>query len=71
MSKAEILAAIPKLTPEERHEIRLRLDELDDDRLSREEWALLDKRIAEHEADPESAIPWEEFKARLEQKFGQ
>jgi putative addiction module component (TIGR02574 family) len=71
MSKAEILAAIPKLTPEERHEIRLRLDELDDDRLSREEWALIDKRIAEHEADPESAIPWEEFKARLEQKFGQ
>jgi putative addiction module component (TIGR02574 family) len=70
MSKAEILEEIPSLTPEERDEIRRKLDELDDS-LTPEEWALIDKRIAEHEADPQSAIPWEKFKADLDEKFGQ
>ena len=69
MSKAEILAEIPKLTPAEREEIRARLDELDDS-LTPEELALIDQRIAEHEADPQSAIPWEKAKAHLEEKFG-
>ena len=31
MSKVEILQELPKLTPEERKEIRLKLAELDDD----------------------------------------
>jgi putative addiction module component (TIGR02574 family) len=69
MSKAEILEEIPSLTPEERDEIRQKLDELDDS-LTAEELALVDKRIAEHEANPQSAIPWEKFKAGLEEKFG-
>lgn len=55
MSKAEILEAIPKLTPEEREEVRQRLDEIDDS-LTPEEWAL-DKRLAEHEADPLTFAP--------------
>ena len=70
MSKAEIFEEIAKLTPAERDEIRHKLDELDENTLTPEEWALVDKRIAEHESDPESAIPWDEFKARLDQKFG-
>ena len=37
MSKIEILDEIPKLTPEERDEIRQKLDELDD-ALTAEEW---------------------------------
>ena len=70
MSKAEILEQITKLTQVERDEIRQRLDELEEDALTPEEWALIDKRIAEHESDPESAIKWDEFKTRLDQKFG-
>jgi putative addiction module component (TIGR02574 family) len=69
VSKAEILEAIPKLTPEERDEIRLKLDELDD-QLTGQELALIDARIAEHEANPQSAIPWEDFKKDLESKYG-
>ena len=69
MSKADILDAIPKLTVEERDEIRQKLDECDDV-LSAEDLARIDARIAEHEADPQSAIPWQEFKANLEKKYG-
>jgi putative addiction module component (TIGR02574 family) len=29
----------------------------------------LDRRMAEHKADPSSAIPWEEVRARLRQRF--
>jgi putative addiction module component (TIGR02574 family) len=65
MSKTEILAEIEKLTPEERDEIRQKLEEFDEDSLSAEEGALIDARMAEHEANPQSAIPWQEFKARL------
>lgn len=77
MSKAEILAEIPKLTKEERYEIRVKLAEMDgdvwldeDDPLTDAEKALIDTRLAEHVANPQSAVSLEEFKARLEQKFG-
>ena len=70
MSKSEILEEITKLTPAERDEIRNKLDELDEDTLTPDEWALIDKRIAEHDSNPESAVPWDKFKARLDQKFG-
>jgi putative addiction module component (TIGR02574 family) len=68
MSKVEILAEIPRLTPEERDEIRQKLDEFDD-ALTAEELVLIDARMAEHEANPQTAIPWEEFKTRLEKKY--
>ena len=78
MSKAEILAEIPKLTKEEREEIRFKLAELDgdgwlddDDPLTDEEKALIEARIAAHEKNPETAIPWEQFEARLKQRLGQ
>ena len=77
MSKAEILQELPKLTREERKEIRLELAELDpdewldeDDPLTDEEKKLIDARLAEHEANPESAISLEEFNARIQKKFG-
>ncbi len=75
MSKAEILDEIPKLTPEEREEIRRKLDEVDgvkaleDDDLTAEQWALADQRIAEHKVDPASAIPIEQMKAGLRARF--
>jgi putative addiction module component (TIGR02574 family) len=67
MSKAEILEEIPKLTPEERDEIRQKLDEYDE--LSAEDLALIDARIEEHRQDPSSAISIDELKSRLRAQF--
>jgi putative addiction module component (TIGR02574 family) len=78
MSKAEILAEIPKLTKEERHEIRLKLAEMDgdgwldeDDPLTDAEKALLETRLEDMEKHPEKSIPWEEAEARLKARFGE
>lgn len=78
MSKSEILKELPKLTAEERHEIRLKLAELDgddwldgDDSLTDEEKALIDSRIEAHEKNPETAIPWDEVRARLNRRLGE
>jgi hypothetical protein len=77
MSKAKILEELPNLTSEERHEIRLKLAELDgdgwlddDDPLSDQEIALLRARLADMEQHPEASIPWEEVKRRIEARFG-
>jgi putative addiction module component (TIGR02574 family) len=78
MSKAEIPAEIPKLTPQEREEIYLKLAELDgdkwmdaDDPLTDADKALIESRIEAHEKNPQTAIPWEEFDARLKQRLGE
>ena len=78
MSKAEIVAELPKLTPAEREEIRLKLAELDgqdwldeDDPLTDAEKAMIESRIAAHEKNPETAIPWEEYEARLKRRMGE
>jgi len=78
MSKAEILAEIPKLTPQEREEIYLKLAELDDnkwmdadDPLTDADKALIESRIAAHEQNPQTAVPWEEVDARLKQRLGE
>ena len=77
MSKAEILSELPRLTKQERHEIRVKLAEMDsdgwlddDDPLSDEDKALIDARLQAQEKNPESAIPWDEFEARLRRKTG-
>jgi len=76
MSKIEILEELPRLTKEERFEIRLKLAELDgegwlddDDPLTDEQKALLEARLADMELHPETSIPWEEAKRRLEERF--
>jgi len=76
MSKTEILEQLPKLTPDERFEIRVKLAELDGDRwlddddpLTDEQKALLDARLADMEAHPEKSIPWEEVKRHLEARL--
>lgn len=38
--------------------------------LSEEQRQELDRRLAEHEADPASATTWKELRARLLQRFG-
>lgn len=71
MSKIEILTELPKLTPEERQEVRELLaqidgtDWLDDGELTDEEKALIDARIDECERNPLSFLPWDEAKARI------
>ena len=72
MSKTEILEELPKLTSEERHEIRLKLAELDgdgwlddDDPLTDAEKALLDTRLAAYEKDPDAGSSWDEVESRI------
>ena len=76
MSKTEILDELPKLTKEERFEIRLKLAELDgdnwlddDDPLTDEQKALLETRLRDMELYPETSIPWTEAKRRLQERF--
>ena len=78
MSKAEILQELPKLTKEERYEIRVTIAEMDnegwldeDDPLSDEQKALLESRLEDMEKNPEKSVPWKEAEARLRARFGQ
>ncbi|MBX3737949.1 MAG: hypothetical protein KF715_14730 [Candidatus Didemnitutus sp.] len=76
MSFQEVLAELPKLSPEERDLVRARLAELageewmDADELSSEEKALIEARIAEHERNPGTAISWEIMEAKLKARYG-
>ncbi len=72
MSKAEILAQLPKLNPIELGEIRDRIWQLEEAELlsgraqpSDEEKALLDEEFQDFERDPASGSSWEEVKSRL------
>ena len=72
MSKTEILDELPKLTKSERDEIRLKLTEIDgdswfdsDERLSEDEKALLDSRLAAYLKNPEEGSSWEEVESRI------
>jgi putative addiction module component (TIGR02574 family) len=78
MSKAEILAELPKLTKSERYEIRVKLAEMDgdgwlddDDPLSDADKALLEERLAACEKDPEAGSSWEEVQDRLRARLKQ
>jgi len=75
MSKKEIIAELPKLTSDDRKEILDKIwaldgrDWLDGGELTHDERLLIEQRLAEHEKDPEAAIPWEEVEARLRHRF--
>jgi hypothetical protein len=71
VSKVDILNELPRLSPEERQEVRLRLAELD-----REDWvdagdlsdaqkALIEERCREMDANPGSSLSWIEARAQL------
>ena len=73
----QILEELPKLTREERHEIRVKLAELDgdelcdaDDELTLQEKELLDARLKDMEEHPEKSVSWEDAKRRIESRFG-
>ena len=71
MSKVEILNELPKLTMEERWEVRELLAELDGDdwlddgELTEAEKRLVDSRLDECDLSPSAFISWEEAKARI------
>jgi len=77
MSKAEILEQLPKLTPAERFEIRVKLAELDgerwlddDDPLTDDQKALLEARLADMDQHPEASIAWDDARKRIESRLG-
>ena len=71
MSKAEILAELPKLKAEERRQIYERLCELQEQDLlkgagpTEEEKKLLDSALAEYEKDRDKGRPWREVIGEL------
>ena len=72
MSKADILAELPKLSRAERQEVRLKLARLDGeewfdagDPLTDAEKALLDARLAAYEQAPDAGSSWPEVEARI------
>jgi hypothetical protein len=74
MSKAEILAELPKLSPNELAEVQAKLDELigdgwlDNGELSEADKVALDEGLAEYERSPDAGSSWEEVKARIQAK---
>jgi len=65
------MEALPKLSPEERREIRAKLNELDagewfdDGELSEQDKAIIEACLDEYDRNPEAASSWEEAKARV------
>jgi len=75
MSKAEILAQLPHLSPEDLAEVRAKLDELaadawqDRGELSDADKQSLDATLAAYEQSPDAGSPWEQVKARVQAKL--
>ena len=76
MRKVQILEELPKLTAEDRQEIRQKLNEIDgdewldgDDPLTEAEKSLLEVRLAAYEREPEAGSSWEEVEARIQSRI--
>lgn len=70
MSKSEILAALPRLSAEDREEILSLLWRLEEDETIRRgasasERALLDRELADYEATRDPGHPWPDVEKRL------
>jgi putative addiction module component (TIGR02574 family) len=78
MSKLEILEELPRLSAEDRLEIRQKLNEIDggewldgDDPLTDAEKSLLESRLAAYRQEPNAGSSWEEVEARLRARLNQ
>lgn len=75
MTKTEILAELPKLTPAELTEVQAKLDELtgdgwtDNGQLSEADKAALDEALAEYKKYPGAVSSWAEVQARIRAKL--
>jgi len=69
MSKAEILAELPRLSPQERGEILEQLWRLEEAAgPTAQEKTLLDETQAAYEAEPTAGTSWSEVEARLRRR---
>ena len=69
MSKAEILAELPKLSPQDRDEILAQLWQMEESAGPTErEKGLLNEAQAAYEANPTAGAPWSEVEARLRRR---
>jgi len=69
MSKTEIMQELPRLRPEERHEILERiceLEEREDRGPTPEEKALLDREFEDFRQNPETGSTWDNVEGRLQ-----
>jgi len=75
MSKAEIIAQLPKLSPEDRAEVQAKLDELAGDawqdrgELSEADKQSLNTTLAAYEKTPDAGSSWDQAKARIQAKL--
>jgi hypothetical protein len=75
MGKAEIIAGLPLLNPEELAEVQAKLDELagdvwqDHGELSDDDKQTLDATLAEYQNSPNAGSSWDEVKARVQAKL--
>ena len=65
MSFDQVLEELPSLTFEQRQLLVRTAIELDDPVLSEADEALVESRLAQHRADPDSSVPLEKMKQRL------
>jgi hypothetical protein len=76
MSKDEIIAELPHLSPAELVEVRTKLDEIvgqvwqDDGELTEADKQTLDLTLAEYEKSPDAGVSWDEVEARILKKLG-
>ena len=75
MSKAEIIAELARLSPEDRAEVQAKLDELagdawqDGGELSDGDKKALNSALAEYEKSPDVGSSWDEVRARIQSKL--
>lgn len=75
MSKAEIIAELPNLSPEDLAEVQAKLDELagaawqDRGELSNADKEALDLALAAYDKSPGAGSSWEEIKARVQARL--
>jgi hypothetical protein len=75
MSKAEIIAELARLSPEDRADVQAKLDELAGDawydrgELSDADVQTLEGTLAAYQNSPDAASSWEQVKARVQAKL--
>jgi hypothetical protein len=71
MSTTEILAQLPRLTPEERDLVRSRLDDIDSAApLTPAEKQLVDQRVAAYRQNPDAGVSWAVAEAEIRKQIG-
>jgi hypothetical protein len=75
MSKAEIIAELARLSPQDLADVQAKLDEIigdawqDDRELSDADKQALNSALAAYEQSPQAGSSWEQVKARVEAKL--